>query len=361
MRYLIIAVMSFSFIPKVKAAAGDWNIPVRNIGNSSINTFIPKINTWGLIINNPTAPNTVVPGTFGFPQLVPFTNNFELNGSGQFDLSSTFFTWLETDYVPRAEVLDLIDAVETTPGPQGVQGEQGIQGETGPKGDTGNTGAQGIQGIQGEIGPKGDTGDQGIQGLTGPQGVKGDTGNQGPKGDTGDVGSTGSQGIQGVKGDKGDIGNTGSTGNTGAQGPKGDKGDTGDTGPQGNQGVQGPSGTNGTNGTNGSSSNVIAGSGIAVTGTFPNFVVSRSKKQETFSGITNASGQYTVTFGTTYSVAPNIQANLINGADNQNIRITSITTTGFTVLARTRVDVIGLLPTWNNATSVAVDVIVTEK
>lgn len=105
---------------------------------------------------------------------------------------------------------------------------------------------------------------------------------------------------------------------------------------------------------------ITGSNGLTVTGAYPNFTISR-KRQETYSGTTNASGQYTVTFSTSYSAAPNIQANLINGADNQNIRITAISTTGFTVLARTRVDVIGLLPTWNNATGIGVDVLITEK
>lgn len=87
----------------------------------------------------------------------------------------------------------------------------------------------------------------------------------------------------------------------------------------------------------------------------------RPKIAVPYSGTTNASGVFTATFPVAYSVAPNIQANIINGADNQNIRITSVTTTGFTVLARTRVDVVGLLPTWNNASGLAVDVLITEK
>lgn len=85
------------------------------------------------------------------------------------------------------------------------------------------------------------------------------------------------------------------------------------------------------------------------------------KRTETYSGTTNASGLVTITFGTAFAVAPNIQANIINGADNQNIRITSITTTGATVLVRNRVDVIGLLPTWTNAASMNVDILITEK
>lgn len=90
--------------------------------------------------------------------------------------------------------------------------------------------------------------------------------------------------------------------------------------------------------------------------------VTAGKRTEAYSGVTAATtGLYTVTFSTPFSVAPNIQANIINAADNQNLRITSITATGFTVLTRNRVDVIGLLPTWNNASGLAVDVLITEK
>lgn len=85
------------------------------------------------------------------------------------------------------------------------------------------------------------------------------------------------------------------------------------------------------------------------------------KKQETFSGTTNSSGNYTVTFGTAYSVAPNIQANIIGGSNTNLIKITSVSTTGFTVNVVNRVDVIGLLPTYNNVNGASVDVLITEK
>jgi len=90
-------------------------------------------------------------------------------------------------------------------------------------------------------------------------------------------------------------------------------------------------------------------------------IPSTAKRQETFSGTTNASGIYTVTFGTAYSVAPNIQANIINATDTQNIRITSISTTGFTVLVRNRTDVIGLLPNYSNVNGALVDVLINQK
>jgi len=85
------------------------------------------------------------------------------------------------------------------------------------------------------------------------------------------------------------------------------------------------------------------------------------KRIETYSGTTNGSGTYTVSFPTAFSVAPNIQANIINGTDTQTIRITSVSTTGFTVLVRNRTDTLGLLPSYSNVASAAVDVLITEK
>lgn len=89
--------------------------------------------------------------------------------------------------------------------------------------------------------------------------------------------------------------------------------------------------------------------------------VTSGKRMEVYSGVTNGSGAYTVVFSTAYTVTPNIQANIIGATDTQNLRITSITTTGFTILVRNRVDVVGLLPTWNNVTGATVDVLISEK
>jgi hypothetical protein len=106
---------------------------------------------------------------------------------------------------------------------------------------------------------------------------------------------------------------------------------------------------------------ITAGFGTAVTGTYPNFTISQAKKRETSSGTTNASGTYTFTFAQTYSVAPNVQANIINGTDTQIIRIGTPSTTSVTVTVRNRTDVVGLLPTWSNVNGASVDIIVTEK
>lgn len=89
--------------------------------------------------------------------------------------------------------------------------------------------------------------------------------------------------------------------------------------------------------------------------------VTAGKRMETYSGTTNGSGNYTVTFGTAYSVAPNIQANIVGSTDTQTSRITNISTTGFTVLVRNRTDVVGLLPSYSNVSGASVDVLITEK
>jgi len=90
--------------------------------------------------------------------------------------------------------------------------------------------------------------------------------------------------------------------------------------------------------------------------------VTAGKRMETYSGVSAATtGLYSVTFATPYSVAPNIQANIINPTDNQSCRITSISTTGFTVIARLRTDVIGLLPAYSNASGLPIDVQIVEK
>jgi len=94
--------------------------------------------------------------------------------------------------------------------------------------------------------------------------------------------------------------------------------------------------------------------------------VSWGKKQETFSGTTNGSGNYTVTFANAYSVAPNIQANIVGGTALQRSIITSITTTGFTVIVvsqntNTLLGIINLVSSTSIVTGANIDVLITEK
>lgn len=144
----------------------------------------------------------------------------------------------------------------------------------------------------------------------------------------------------------------GATGPTGPQGISGVKGDKGDTGATGISGATGPTGA---------TPNVTGGTGITISGTNP-LTISRSKRQETYTVTTNASGVASVTFSASYSVAPNIQINPTNfSSDNQFARITAISTTGFSVICRLRTDIVGLLPTFSNINGATVDVVVTEK
>lgn len=106
--------------------------------------------------------------------------------------------------------------------------------------------------------------------------------------------------------------------------------------------------------------------GVTVVSGVNTFTISKSKRQETYSGTTNSSGVYSVTFSQAYSVAPNIQANIIGGTANQFLVITSISTTGFTVNAyqRNAVTLLAtevLLASTVNVNGANVDVLITEK
>lgn len=105
---------------------------------------------------------------------------------------------------------------------------------------------------------------------------------------------------------------------------------------------------------------LTAGQGETITGTYPNFTIAKTKRQETYSGSTNSSGIYAVTFGTAYSAAPNIQMNMIGGT-NKTTALTTVTTTGFSIYVQLRADVLGLLPSYSNVNAQPVDVLVTEK
>lgn len=90
------------------------------------------------------------------------------------------------------------------------------------------------------------------------------------------------------------------------------------------------------------------------------------KRQETYSGVTDASGNYTVVFATPFSVAPNIQAQVVNGSHNTSMRVAAVSTTGFTIAVGTRagLTVLGLTVLGFDVPAtagVAVDVLVTSK
>lgn len=63
------------------------------------------------------------------------------------------------------------------------------------------------------------------------------------------------------------------------------------------------------------------------------------RKVETFTGVTNASGNFTVTYSVPYTNVPDVQPQLAAGTPSQVARITSSTTTGFTVQVTNRASV----------------------
>ncbi|MFT3679421.1 MAG: hypothetical protein QM791_04060 [Ferruginibacter sp.] len=95
-------------------------------------------------------------------------------------------------------------------------------------------------------------------------------------------------------------------------------------------------------------------------------------KIKPYSGTTNSSGNFTTTFATPYAVAPNIQAQVIGGTTETFVRITSISTTGFTINVFTR-GVVSSLPIVGSLVNTllggvttplngaSVDVLITEK
>lgn len=105
---------------------------------------------------------------------------------------------------------------------------------------------------------------------------------------------------------------------------------------------------------------VTAGTGGIVTVDAQGRVTSY-KRQETYRGTTNASGLYTVTYGTAYSVTPTVVPSFITSDPRDVAMVTASSTTGFTIQVQRRVDVLGLLPSYSNRASVTVDVNVNEQ
>lgn len=85
----------------------------------------------------------------------------------------------------------------------------------------------------------------------------------------------------------------------------------------------------------------------------------KEKKIETFSGSTNSSGNYTVTFANAYPTVPNVQPQPINPDVRDVCRVTSVSTTGFTINIQRRTDIAGLVPTYSVVNAASVTVLVT--
>lgn len=125
--------------------------------------------------------------------------------------------------------------------------------------------------------------------------------------------------------------------------------------------------------TNSAPDQTVAITGVGsstVTGTYPNFTISSpvAKRQLTFTGTTDVSGNYNITFSPAFSVAPNIQASITNQGSNTNqfIKVVSSSTTGATVnvFQRNAVTLLGievLLAATTNVSGATVDILITEK
>ena len=84
------------------------------------------------------------------------------------------------------------------------------------------------------------------------------------------------------------------------------------------------------------------------------------QRQEAYTGTTDGSGNYTVTFATPFPATPNIQANIIGGTNTQSSKITAVSATGFTVNVVNRTDVVGLLPSYSVVSGVSIHVLITQ-
>lgn len=146
----------------------------------------------------------------------------------------------------------------------------------------------------------------------GPKGDKGDPGPEGPRGEQGSPGPKGDRGAQGERGLPGLDGHDGDVG------PKGDKGEPGDT-----------------------------------------------RRVEFYYGVTGANGIYSVVFSEPFPSIPHVNAEMVYPSTESYLRITEVTSTGFSVhtYQRAGLSVLGLtllsLAT-TNASGVAVSAMVAE-
>lgn len=78
-----------------------------------------------------------------------------------------------------------------------------------------------------------------------------------------------------------------------------------------------------------------------------------------YTGTTNGSGVYSVTYGSAYSVKPHLVFAVEGGTNKDTSILTSTTTTGFSVFVERRTDTLGLLPSYAAVSGITVNVIVT--
>lgn len=79
---------------------------------------------------------------------------------------------------------------------------------------------------------------------------------------------------------------------------------------------------------------------VAISGSYSDLTDKPTlRRSETYSGVTNASGNYSVTYSTPFSVIPDVQPQLTSGTPSQVVRIVSNTVSGFTVNVTNRASV----------------------
>lgn len=109
--------------------------------------------------------------------------------------------------------------------------------------------------------------------------------------------------------------------------------------------------------------NVLLATGMGV-GRFKKLqaiVLPTTKRMEHYSGSTDSSGNYTVTFASSFVSAPEVIPNIVSSNPRDVVMITAISTAGFTVNVQRRSDTLGLLPSYANQVGVTVNVFVKEK
>ena len=106
---------------------------------------------------------------------------------------------------------------------------------------------------------------------------------------------------------------------------------------------------------------LVGSNGITITSGVNTYTVSKTKRQETYTGTTNSSGIVTFSFSAFPSV-PNIIYSTGFGTTNKETCIpnSAYTTTGCSFKVELRSDVLGLLPTYSNVNGREVSITVTE-
>lgn len=107
---------------------------------------------------------------------------------------------------------------------------------------------------------------------------------------------------------------------------------------------------------------IISTNGISTLQSGNTFTISKTKRQETYTAITNSIGIASFTFSA-FSSTPNIQYNPGYGFGNKETCIPNAapTTTSCSFYVQLRADVLGILPSYSNVVGREVNILITEK